>query len=100
MDCPECSRITAEYQQLEQQYASAVNLLNAGNALRVEVPRQQHRAAGTPSTSDWTFGAVAWYRFGAATAKRYLETHVEYVPRPRQWFNHKTGGNAVVSRWR
>jgi glutaredoxin-related protein len=35
MDCPECSRITAEYQQLEQQYASAVNLLNAVGASEV-----------------------------------------------------------------
>ena len=29
-----------------------------------------------------------------------LETAVEFVPRPRQWLNHKTGGNAGVSHWR
>jgi hypothetical protein len=29
-----------------------------------------------------------------------LETAVEDVPRPRQWLNHKTGGNAVVSHRR
>jgi len=28
---------------------------------------------------------------------RDLETAVEYLPRPRQWLNYKTGGNAVVS---
>jgi hypothetical protein len=29
-----------------------------------------------------------------------LETAVECVPRPRQWLNYKTGGNAVVSHRR
>jgi hypothetical protein len=27
-------------------------------------------------------------------------TAVEWVPRPRQWLNHKTGGSAVVSHKR
>jgi hypothetical protein len=29
-----------------------------------------------------------------------LETAVEFVPRPRQWLNDKTGGNAGVSHRR
>jgi hypothetical protein len=35
MDCPECDRLTAEYRRLEQEYASAVNLLNAPIASEV-----------------------------------------------------------------
>jgi hypothetical protein len=32
VDCSECDRLTAEYQRLQQEYAAAVNLLNASGA--------------------------------------------------------------------
>jgi hypothetical protein len=65
MNCPECNRLTVEYQRIGRRYASAVHLLNASIAGADVREYMKLRAAAHEARVD------------AETVRRELEKHTE-----------------------